>query len=184
LSLIKGHTNVYICLINQEFNKRQLGSQNQTPIRFDLSTIKISFFRFKFGFNNTKMISTPWTLVCTLTIVWYFFRSSIKPSMEGGGKVVRSEKCKKTRKRGSPWFSDNSKYPPPKNLAKTPRTTPTHSGFPTTVHLLHSSTFYLYPELKPSTVMTLSCNLIGRCQATRKKYKLSRVKAVEQRKLG
>ena len=38
-------------------------------------------------------------------------------------------------KRGPPRFSDNHKYPPQKNLAKTPRTPP--PGFPTTVNLIN-----------------------------------------------
>ena len=47
--------------------------------------------------------------------------------MEGGGEGGKVRKMQKKHEKGDP---------PPKNLAKTPRTTPTHSGFPTTVHLL------------------------------------------------
>jgi hypothetical protein len=119
-----GHNSVNICLLNQEFNKRQLGSQKQTPIRFDLRTIKISFFRFKFGFNNTKMISTPWTLVCTLTIVWYFFRSSIKPSMEGGGEGGKVRKMQKNTKKGIPMVFWQFQVPPSKEFGQNPKDNP------------------------------------------------------------
>ncbi len=42
-----------------------------------------------------------------------------------------------------PRFSDNPKYPPKKNLAKTPKTLPP-SGFPTTVHLCNTPLSILY----------------------------------------
>ena len=52
-------------------------------------------------------------------------------------------------------FSDNPKYPPKKNLAKTPRTP--LPGFPTTVHLCFMFTFpdvqYFFDFLKPQLIL-------------------------------
>jgi hypothetical protein len=63
----------------------------------------------------------------------------------GGGEGIRSEKLSKNaikhekgEKGNPPRFSDNPKYPPKKNLTKTPRTTP--PGFPT----MYCASMYFY----------------------------------------